>query len=131
MQHDCVQAQCQAEVASTSVIQEHQTVARSIPVVQHRDDTSYIINTHALHNAHLLRRVLPRVLIAPSHTHVDRTRFHAGLAPQAHTTQAKKREGAAQKRAATAAAARSVTEPVDQPDTSAMAAGSDSMAPTS
>ena len=60
----------------------------------------YVINTHSLHNTHLLRRALPRDLIAPV-PFIDpsqRQAEHAKLAaewrenPKSHTAQGRARE---------------------------------------
>lgn len=106
VQHDCERGKCQTALIDSTITQEHEHITRRIPVLQHSDDVNFVINTHALHNAHLLRQILPRPLVAPAHTHADRTAFHAQLVPQVRATRAKKRDGVATKRAARAAAAR-------------------------
>lgn len=47
-------------------------------VLSHRIQAAdrYIINTHALHNAHLLRETLPRYLMKPTLRFPDRTDKH-------------------------------------------------------
>ncbi|EJD41826.1 hypothetical protein AURDEDRAFT_37812, partial [Auricularia subglabra TFB-10046 SS5] len=83
VQHDCAAGKCAPSVTSTTVYQERQSLSRSLPLIVHSDDTAYIINTHGLHNAHLLRRFLPRHLTAPTRTHAAgaaRAEFHAKVA---------------------------------------------------
>lgn len=106
VQHDCERGKCQTAIIDSTVTQEHESITRRMPVLQHSDDLYFVINTHALHNAHLLRQILPRSLVAPAHTQADRTAFHAQLVPHVRATRTKKRDGVATKRAARAAAAR-------------------------
>lgn len=42
----------------------------------HKDNSRFILNTHGLHNAHLVRETLPRHLTAPKPCFVDRRAKH-------------------------------------------------------
>jgi hypothetical protein len=59
--------------------------------VAHCDERRFIINMHALHNAHLLREVLPRTLTAPVPYLNDRTAAHRRFASQLRETGPAKR----------------------------------------
>ncbi|EJD42846.1 hypothetical protein AURDEDRAFT_67176, partial [Auricularia subglabra TFB-10046 SS5] len=100
-QHDCIASKCGIAVASTTVYQERQSIAQSLPVHTHKDNSAFVINTHALHNAHLLRRFLPRHLVAPTRVHTigpARDEFHAKLAARLRQTLAASNEKKQKKR---------------------------------
>ncbi|KAJ3853854.1 hypothetical protein EV368DRAFT_73223 [Lentinula lateritia] len=59
--------------------------------IQHVDDQKFIINTHALHNAHHLWRFLPRYLTVPRPLYPDRKQWHRELAGKLVVTQVEKR----------------------------------------
>ncbi|KAJ7770669.1 hypothetical protein B0H16DRAFT_1280404, partial [Mycena metata] len=53
--------------------------------IEHNPLDRFIINSHAFHNAHLLRATLPRALLAPILLFDDRQRKHNELADQLRT----------------------------------------------
>lgn len=53
---------------------------RTVNSIIYRDDTHFIVNTHALHNASLLRQFLPRHLTVPQPLFADRKKRHEDLA---------------------------------------------------
>lgn len=65
------------------------------PAIAHKPMDEYLINTHSLHNAHLLRRAIPRTLISPipfispSQRQSEHTKAVAEwrLNPKSHTAQ--------------------------------------------
>lgn len=109
-QHDCTAGNCGIEICDKIVMQERLPVQRRLPTLVHKNDTQFIINMHALHNAQLLRQCLPRALTKPRHKHTDRSALHAQLASLAHTTRETKRGQTAEKRAAAAAATAAMQE---------------------
>jgi hypothetical protein len=62
--------------------------------IEHQQIDRFIINTHAFHNAHLLRATLPRSLVAPSPLFPDRQLNHFKLAQRLRSTQESKRAAA-------------------------------------
>jgi hypothetical protein len=60
----------------------------------------------ALHNATLLRKVLPRALTKPTPLHDDRKAFHTSLATKLRVSQTEKRAETQKKRKATMATKR-------------------------
>ncbi|THU81202.1 hypothetical protein K435DRAFT_565165, partial [Dendrothele bispora CBS 962.96] len=78
-QHDCVSAGCQIGVSDTYVMQERMQTTKHKACVVHVDDGRYLLNMHALHNAHLIREALPRHLVAPVPLKSDRVEFHKQL----------------------------------------------------
>ncbi|KAJ7635967.1 hypothetical protein DFH06DRAFT_1272024 [Mycena polygramma] len=69
-QHDCVRCQCKAD---------------TVPI-QQEPDSRFILNMHALHNAHLIREVLPRSLVAPVPYLRDRAATHIQFAEKLRET---------------------------------------------
>ncbi|KAK7007276.1 hypothetical protein R3P38DRAFT_3212995 [Favolaschia claudopus] len=63
-QHDCVSCKCTA--AAVPIHQERITTSPTELRVSHSPEQRFLINMHALHNAHLIRDVLPRSLTAPT-----------------------------------------------------------------
>lgn len=104
VQHDCMTGNCAVETRDRVIMQERLPVQCKLPTLVHKNDTHFIINMHALHNAQLLRHHLPRALTEPKHTHADRTALHLELASRARATRTTKRDQTAEKRAATTAA---------------------------
>ena len=102
-QHDCRNAKCTA-VASRPQVQERQSTAQTDKSIKHSEDSIFIVNTFALHNATLLRKALPRTLTKPTPLHEDRKVFHFSLATQLRISQAEKRAETQKKRKATLAA---------------------------
>lgn len=103
VEHDCYLLQC-TTAAVRYERQERQDTTRQLRALLHGDDNHYIINTHALHNAHLLRRVLPRALWEPHLRFPDQEQHHAAVAAklrlQMQKARATKKEKADSTRAA-------------------------------
>ena len=59
--------------------------------IEHQPLERFVINTHAFHNAHLLRATLPRSLVAPILLHQDRQAKHIKIAANLRATQEAKR----------------------------------------
>ena len=68
VQHDCPLAKCTAS-GKQPVMQERIESGLSKSCVEHLPIDRFIINTHAFHNAHLLRAVIPRPLTIPIPIH--------------------------------------------------------------
>ncbi|KAF7358507.1 hypothetical protein MVEN_00901600 [Mycena venus] len=103
VQHDCYAAKC---IASGSRVKKQERVDSNITesFIEHQPSEEHIINTTAFHNAHLLRRCLPRSAWAPvpMFTPEDRLTKHNELAEQLREKHSSKK---AEKAAATAAQA--------------------------
>jgi len=86
-----------------TIKQDRQHISRDVPMVHHADDTQFLINMFALHNTHLLRKVLGRRLTAPlpGHGSDGCEAFHASPIPQLQATRAKRWVETADKHAAT------------------------------
>ncbi|KAI0684232.1 hypothetical protein BC835DRAFT_1464922 [Cytidiella melzeri] len=79
-QHDCRTGRCELADSDKVVIQERLRTKVSVKSVVHRDDGRYILNMHALHNAHLVCSILPRSLTTPVPLVPDRKAFHRQIA---------------------------------------------------
>ncbi|KAJ7038886.1 hypothetical protein C8F04DRAFT_950605, partial [Mycena alexandri] len=81
-QHDCRHFPC-CLVESAGPQQERLESRKTQKLIIHSDTTRFLLNTHALHNAHLIREILPRHLTAPKPLFSDRyakhCEFTAGL----------------------------------------------------
>lgn len=73
------------------MLQERVESGLTKTVIEHLTVDRFVINTHAFHNAHLLRATLPRVLVAPIPLHQDRLAKHIEIAGKLRTTQETKR----------------------------------------
>jgi hypothetical protein len=78
--------------------QESDTLIRSIV---HKNDTRYVINTHAFHNAGLLRKILPVALTKPRPLFADRRKRHDEISLTLAAQQKTKRAATQEKAAAT------------------------------
>jgi hypothetical protein len=96
VQHDCRGSNCLPSSVQT-VVQERITTDRTVQLISHRDDGHYIINTHALHNAMLLRDVLPREHTKPIPLFTDRQKRHFEIAAEMRVTQDLRRANVAEK----------------------------------
>ncbi|KAJ7349930.1 hypothetical protein DFH08DRAFT_913873 [Mycena albidolilacea] len=81
VQHDCKSAECEA-TGVRSRMQERVESDKTENFIVHKTLDRFIINTHAFHNAHLLRATLPRNLVAPIPFLADRTVKHHELAAE-------------------------------------------------
>jgi hypothetical protein len=102
VQHDCCTQGCQAS-GSRAVRQERLSSGREARFVEHVDDEHFVINMHAMHNAHLIRRVLPRDLIRPRHLYKNRVKRHHEMSKGMHSAQTQKRAETVAKAQATRA----------------------------
>ncbi|KAF8153401.1 hypothetical protein B0H34DRAFT_754825 [Crassisporium funariophilum] len=100
-QHDCHHAKCTAS-GERPVMQERTASRTAEKFIVHNEAARYILNTHALHNAHLIRAALPRDLTVPLPYALDRTAYHHGLAQELRLSQNAKRAKTAEKRKANA-----------------------------
>ncbi|KAF8879345.1 hypothetical protein CPB85DRAFT_1497712 [Mucidula mucida] len=94
VQHDCTTAKCTASGVRKRK-QEQQDSEVTENFIEHQPLDRYFINTHAFHNAHLVRATLPRSLTVPLPIVDDRKAFHSELAkPQKKQQQALGNESA-------------------------------------
>jgi len=86
-----------------AVVQERVESRVMETFIEHIPLDSFVINTHAFHNAHLIRSILPRDLTAPIPYTADRRSHHDQIAQKLRVGQDSKRKAtalkAAQKRA--------------------------------
>ncbi|TFY66993.1 hypothetical protein EVJ58_g1912 [Rhodofomes roseus] len=101
-QHDCDSCSCTA-TGVEPIIQERQTTTRTRTAIKHTDVERYLINMHALHNADLIRKTLPRSLSAPTYYYEDRQTKHQEFARGLRIVGPIKRAAAAAKAAETRA----------------------------
>jgi len=102
VQHDCPFAGCTSTGKRPRVRERIKSADATESFIEHRDVPQWIINTHSLHNGHLLRRRLPRDLLTPIPV-VDpgkRTEEHRTFAATYRPKQNARRTEIAQKRAA-------------------------------
>lgn len=93
-------ARCQPS-AFRFQMQERQETSRTTKLIAHKDSSHFVLNMHSLHNAHLLRKVLPRELVAPKPLYENRTARHYEIVESLRVTQSEKRARTAAKRKAT------------------------------
>ncbi|KAL1939056.1 hypothetical protein VTO73DRAFT_10316 [Trametes versicolor] len=87
VQHDCAFAGC-TTTGVRNIRQERVKSSVTEKFIQHKPDVHrFIINTHSLHNPHLLRAVLPRALVAPIPYFTNRREEHDKLAKTLRDTQ--------------------------------------------
>ncbi|KAF8799648.1 hypothetical protein BYT27DRAFT_7033750, partial [Phlegmacium glaucopus] len=86
VQHDCQTAKCAATGRQIQQ-QEQQDSGVEIAVIKHTGLSRYIINTHSLHNSHLIRDALPRNLTKPIPYLENRHQTHDELAAKLRATQ--------------------------------------------
>jgi len=101
VQHDCRTAGCSA-TALKAQVQERQATEKMDKLIAHSDDNHFLVNLYALHNANLLRSVLPRELYAPGTLYQDRKAHHFEAAAKLRTSQGEKRAEAKKRRQAKA-----------------------------
>ncbi|KAJ8077853.1 hypothetical protein PM082_002294 [Marasmius tenuissimus] len=70
--------------------------------IEHKEEARYLINLFSFHNAHLIRRILPRKLTAPTPIFKDRSASHLEIAEELHASLLEKKEETKKKRAKTA-----------------------------
>ncbi|KAJ7749818.1 hypothetical protein DFH07DRAFT_746516, partial [Mycena maculata] len=99
VQHDCLSAGCTA-TGRRARMQERVESAITDKFIVCKPMERWIINTHAFHNAHLLRQALPRGLTVPIPLFADRKAKHDELASALRETKDGKRKRAREKREA-------------------------------
>lgn len=75
VQHDCYAARCSSNPQEL-IQQNHAQAGTTQAVIVHAAPEQYVINTHSLHNPHLIRQTVSRQLIAPVLKHIDRDSLH-------------------------------------------------------
>ncbi|KAH6867358.1 hypothetical protein BKA70DRAFT_1133414, partial [Coprinopsis sp. MPI-PUGE-AT-0042] len=78
VQHDCRTLGCKAK-AQRHQRQEREVTSQEELLIDHASDDHFVLNMHALHNAHLLRRVLERSLYAPRPLYENCQDHHAEI----------------------------------------------------
>jgi hypothetical protein len=73
-------------------MQERMKSDRTESVIEHKPVGRYIINTHAIHNAHLVRAAIPRHLTRPKPLFLNRKQEHMRIASDYRENQGAKRE---------------------------------------
>ena len=81
VQHDCPLAKCTAS-GQQPIVQERIESGLTKSCIEHQPTDRFVINTHAFHNAHLLRAAIPRSLTHPISMHLpeDRKSKHVEIA---------------------------------------------------
>lgn len=89
VQHDCVFSKCKMD--SVFIRQEGIITDLTELQVSHCAEQRFILNMHGLHNAHLIREILPRSLTAPTPYLPDRAASHDRFAAELRETGPAKR----------------------------------------
>lgn len=102
VQHDCARAACDVEEGRAQM-QEREATEQATLTIKHNDDDHFVVNMHSLHNAHLIRKVFPQEILAPSSRAQEDTGFHLHrrLATNLRAEDSVKKAQAAEKRKAT------------------------------
>ncbi|KII82606.1 hypothetical protein PLICRDRAFT_120554, partial [Plicaturopsis crispa FD-325 SS-3] len=100
-QHDCAGGKCPIVNTIEREVQERQLTVKPQSSVAHTDDDTYLVNIHALHNAHLIRETLPRHLTMPKPYLANRRTIHDELAEKLRIIGPAKRAESAAKAQAT------------------------------
>jgi hypothetical protein len=95
-QHDCQKARC-SSTGRRIVIQERVESNITEQFIEHKPLDEYLINTHAFHNAHLIREILPHNLTVPIAFRADRHAHHTQIAVDLRNTRDEKRAATALK----------------------------------
>lgn len=90
VQHDCPLAKCTPS-GQQPLMQERVESGLFKNYIEHQPIDHFVINTHAFHNAHLLRTSLPRSLVAPIPLYQNREAKHIEIAGSLRATQEAKR----------------------------------------
>ncbi len=92
-QHDCVFSQCEIGDSDIYIRQERLETDVRQKHLAHSNDARYLLNMHALHNAHLIRDTLPRTLVAPIpyKPPTIRAQFHRDMAASLQVSGPEKR----------------------------------------
>jgi hypothetical protein len=99
-QHDCRHFSCPlVNVAGPN--QERQASKLTRKLTAHSEDSRFLLNTHALHNANLVRETLPRHMTEPKPCFLDRRAKHNEFAAKLRETGPEKRALAQAKAQAT------------------------------
>ncbi|KAJ6450061.1 hypothetical protein C8R45DRAFT_1128282 [Mycena sanguinolenta] len=93
VQHDCRTAKCEA-TGERMQMQERVESGNTENFIVHKSLDRFLVNSHAFHNAHLLRAALPRDLLAPIPIFEDRRAKHDEFASTLRDTRAAKRKTA-------------------------------------
>ncbi|KAF7374036.1 hypothetical protein MSAN_00284300 [Mycena sanguinolenta] len=117
-QHDCIGGKC-AATGVRRLEQEREETNITEAIIEHTEHSRYIINTSAFHNAHLLRRELPRNLARPIPTsnEDERRTIHEKRASDLRAATSRKRKDRrddAERKAKEAAAARQKAEELEK-----------------
>lgn len=89
-QHDCKAAGCVAS-GVRPIRQERHETDQNQDFIEHRPLARFLLNTHAFHNAHLIREVVPRHLTRPIPYVEDRKSHHHRIASILRASQNSKR----------------------------------------
>ena len=91
------------------IVQEREETGCQTSFIQHKDDNYFVINIYALHNAHLIHRILPRSLLKPKLLHSDCEASHHQIATTLRESRNGRRKAAAERRAAKASHSKQTT----------------------
>ncbi|KAJ7280990.1 hypothetical protein C8J57DRAFT_1501189 [Mycena rebaudengoi] len=97
VQHDCNSTKCEATGVRLRM-QERVASDKTENYIEQKPLDRFFINTHAFHNAHLLRATLPRDLVAPLLLFPDRQAKHHALATELRDTQTSRKAAAEMKK---------------------------------
>ncbi|KAH9925298.1 uncharacterized protein B0H18DRAFT_933788 [Fomitopsis serialis] len=103
VQHNCLDGKCRP-TGIRRCVRERMETEITQTFIEHTNDTHYILNMHALHNARLIRKVLPRHLTKPTPYLNNRNDEHKKMAASLRAAQDVQRakEAAARKERANA-----------------------------
>jgi hypothetical protein len=101
VQHDCLTLRCPASGVEV-IRQERLNTTIQRQSIEHRQESIFIVNMHALHNAQRIREILPRDLTQPIPIHPpdERLNLLGRLAEPMHEQQEGRREETSRKRKA-------------------------------